>query len=456
MMPSSGVSLGHNRSSATSIQGQARDTRLPLWPLGLGFLGYPLWWVLGVGDFIWPIVGVILIHYLWTRLGGRTRLPRGFGIWLFFLAWVLVSAVALDSPGRFLGFAYRCLLYFAATAIFVYVYNSRPWIPDLSVVRVLGGFWFVVVAGGLVAATFPLFSIRTPLAYILPGSLLDNEVVREMALRRVTQYDPTSYFHLAPRPSAPFLYTNGWGNAYSLITPLVVYWVGHVRRRWRAFALVAVVALSTVPAALTQNRGMLIGLGVVAVTVVAASVRAGRVNVAAWVAATAVVAVLVFAVSPVARALEERLAVSSSTEDRFNLYQEAIERTLASPILGYAAPRPSLTAGAPSVGTQGQLWMVLFSHGYVAAAAFLVWFVLVFVRSARRRSMLAIVVTGALAATVAEAFYYGFMGVGLMIIMVLAALGMRPVTAPPCHSPADADARESSRSAPEARPGAHA
>src|SRR5690606_31231392 len=77
--------------------------------------------------------------------------------------------------------------------------------------------------------------------------------------------------------------------------------------------------------------------------------------------------------------LEDRTTTSSSTEDRASLYRETFDRTLDSPLFGYGAPRPSVTEGLPSAGTQGHIWMVMFSHGLPALAVFLlalVWFVI--------------------------------------------------------------------------------
>ncbi|GAB3958793.1 hypothetical protein GCM10027614_76970 [Micromonospora vulcania] len=45
----------------------------------------------------------------------------------------------------------------------------------------------------------------------------------------------------------------------------------------------------------------------------------------------------------------------------------------------------TVTAEVP-VGTQGQLWTVLFSHGVPALVCFLGWFVIIGLKSARARS----------------------------------------------------------------------
>ncbi len=77
-----------------------------VWPLVAAFVGYPLWWALGLAPFVWVVAAIPMAARLLTSRD-QVRLPSGFGLWLLYLAWVLVSASQIDTAGRFIGFGFR-------------------------------------------------------------------------------------------------------------------------------------------------------------------------------------------------------------------------------------------------------------------------------------------------------------------------------------------------------------
>ena len=54
------------------------------WPIYALCYGYPLWWVLGLAEFIWPILGFIMLVSL-TMRRDTIRVPKGFGAYVLFL-----------------------------------------------------------------------------------------------------------------------------------------------------------------------------------------------------------------------------------------------------------------------------------------------------------------------------------------------------------------------------------
>ncbi|MCC2314578.1 O-antigen ligase family protein [Cellulomonas xiejunii] len=400
---------------------------LPAWPFALPFVAYPAAWLLGIGDVVWVIAGAVVVLVL-LRTDG-VRVPRGFGVWLMFLAWSTASFFQLDSGGRLLGFGYRQALYLSATALAVYAYNARRSVTDAVVGRVLTYFLGVMTAGGLLALAQPLLTFRTPLSYVVPASLQSNELIGEMVVRRTTQWNPDAWVVLEPRPSAPFLYTNTWGNVYSIVLPFVLL---HLVRRWHSRSrpwLLALVATSVVVAVLTLNRGMFVGLGVVVAWLGLQALRAGRLRQLAAGLVLLAAAVPAWLASSASASLFDRVETSSSTTDRAALYVETWDRTLESPLFGYGAPRPASVPWLPSVGTQGQLWTVLFSHGVVGLGLFLAWFVVVVVRSWRRADVLGAVATGVVLATIVESVFYGMM-TGLNVSLLASVLALRPPSEP--------------------------
>ncbi len=399
--------------------------RLPAWPVAIAFIGFPVWWLLGLGDMAWPLFALVM--FLVLARTKRLRAPRGFGMWMLFMVWILCSMIQLDEFVRVIGFMYRFSLYTAATVIFIYVYNARRQLSERRVFGILTIFWLVVIAGGYAGLLAPVWELKTPLAFVLPQSLLDNSYVHDMAFRRLTQYnpDPRAYVIAAPRPSAPFLYANGWGNVYSLLTPVVVVYTAMVRRGPKFWLLLLALPISFVPAVLTLNRGMFLGLAIAMLYIGIRAALLGHGKILLAVLCLAVVAGTSFVVLPVQERIDQRTAKVESINDRGNLYLETFQRTLESPLFGYGAPRPSERADQPSVGTQGHVWMLMFSHGFVGLGLFLVWLGHLFVRTIRRTDLVGLVCNTLLLVAFVEVFYYGILGAGLVIVMVAGALGLR-------------------------------
>ena len=259
--------------------------------------------------------------------------------------------------------------------------------------------------------------------YLVPRALHSNDFVKEFTRRATTQWNPSSWILSDPRPSAPFIYSNTYGNVYSLIFPLALvfaYVLWRERSKWR-FLVAAVCALSVIPAAATLNRGMYIGLIVVVVWVGFQRLRAGAWRTVLGIVAAIAVGIVAWLATPASQSLLERVAASSSTEDRASNYLETLYELQQSPFLGFGAPRPSASPWLPSLGTQGQFWTVIFSYGLVGLLLFLAFFVRMFPRIWRAKDVYGSILGGIILATLVEQFYYG-MNTGLMISVVAVSL----------------------------------
>jgi hypothetical protein len=401
---------------------------LPVWPVVLLFVGLPAWYVLGLGGLIWQLMAIPMGLALMIR--GRSKLPPGFAIWALFLALMIFSVIQIDTPGRLVGFGYRATLYLSATVLLIYVYN-------LSVKRftlhhgalVLTGFWLGMVVLGYAAVLRPEMSFSTPLGMLVPGGLRSNEIIGELFFPQLSQYDPEGWVAL-PRPAAPFPYTNNWGSNYSLLLPFVFIAISGMRTYRAKIALTIAVVLSLVPAFLTLNRGMFLCLGLLVAYVSIRLLGRGHVGPLIAMLGMTVVAVGVIQMLPVSERLNERIETSDTNETRLTVYDEAFARSLESPILGYGAPRPSeVIDGGPAVGTQGQIWTVLFSHGFPAAILFASWFIWAFLRTVRAPTTNQLLVHAVLLLVPVQIIFYGVMIHNLHVAMIAIALGLRAATA---------------------------
>src|SRR6266576_3632355 len=156
----------HNMERATIPAGgsalpRRRFQLRPGWPVLTILVLLPLWYVLGLGAFIWIIMAVpIFVHLV---LAKTWRVPRGFIIWIFFLVWVALSAIQISHSTNWLTYAYRAASYLAATLAFIYLVNTdEKALPTRRIINALTVFWIAIVIGGYAAMAAPHFSFSTP------------------------------------------------------------------------------------------------------------------------------------------------------------------------------------------------------------------------------------------------------------------------------------------------------
>jgi polysaccharide biosynthesis protein PslJ len=405
-----------------------RGSTLRSWPVPALFVAFPLWWALGISSFICPILATPMALALAIR--GRIQVPRGFGIWLLFIFWMAASVLKVDDTNRLIGWAFRAVVYLSVTVLFLYVYNTpRQSLPIRTVALVMTTFWVVVVAGGYLGILFPEGGFHTVAEKLMPGDLLANSYVRDLVHVDFAQRaDPTR--GLATRPQAPFVYTNVWGSNFALLLPFVFIALPRLRRRLPQLLLLLVLVASPVPGFLSLNRGLWLSLGVGLVYAALRYALRGRVRAVAALVLLLGVAVSLAVALPVQQLLQE--SKNETTSTRLALYQETIREVQASPLLGYGAPRPSedISGFSPSVGTQGQLWMVLFSHGFPGLAFFLGWYVWVLWRSANARTGPQLWIHVIVLIAIVQLPFYGMLPTGLPVFMVAAAVVMRKLVEP--------------------------
>jgi len=397
--------------------------QLPAWPVFLLFAGFPLWWLTGFAAFAVVLTAVPMLILLGQRQ--RIELPPAFWLWIGFMVWACAAALELSSGTRLVGFSVRLSNYLGSAIVFVYVYNARERLSDRAVLRALVLFFAFVVFGGYLGMLVPHGSLHTPAESLLPTNIARNEYVQALvhpSFAEVQQpYGSPRAFY---RPSAPFPYTNSWGCNVALLVPLVIAAITLARKRSSRLVSLALLAAACVPAFATLNRGMFLAIGILLgygalrlaargqlvplVTIVAGGVLGGLVAIATGVLAN----------------LQTRLHYSQTNLGRQTIYREAFDGALQSPIFGHGAPQPSQTLSV-SVGTQGQVWNVMFSYGFVALALFLGWFVLAMLLSWRAADQARLWMHAGLFVCCVTFFYYGYDGIQLTVAMVTAALALR-------------------------------
>jgi hypothetical protein len=438
------TTAAHADALVTGAHGQRQRLR-PGWPLRVLFYGYPLWWVLGCAEPMFLAMAVAMTFALFHR---PVRVPRGFGIWLLFLVWVLASVFVLwsDAPGtvpvhgpsRLFIFSYRLIWYAALTVVLLYVGNLREdEMSKRQITRLLGYMFVVTVVGGLVGVLMPHIQFKSVAEFVLPRGLTSNAFVHQIIHPRVAEVQEIVGSPM-PRPTAPYYYTNSWGANFSLFLPFFLLAWRDRRAGWRRTAAPFVLLAAFVPVVFSLNRALWLALIVMALFVALRLAMQGRVWAVRGLVGAVVVGSVVFFASPLHTIVDKRLQHGHSNERRGDLATTTFTTSFdASPIIGFGGTRraesnfSSIAGGArpdcpvcaaPPLGTQGHLWLLIISQGVVGAGLFMAFFVRRFVRHWRDASAYALAGSAVVVAAAVEVPFYDLLGAPLFTVMIVLGL----------------------------------
>ena len=450
--------------SSAVLTGHSRHRSWPAhWPLTALTVGYPLWWLLGLASCMPAVAAAVMVVQLRRR--GGVRLPRGFGWYGAFLVWVVLSVAAQSTiapgavpdaggVGRLIVWAFGLAMYLSCGVAVVWVLShDRRELPFVTVAIAVGWIYVWATLGGVAGMLTPNLGLRSLLELVLPRGFTANGFVRSLIHPGLADIQ-TVLGRAEARPKAPFRYANTWGSAIALSLPfLLVGWLRSTRR-WQRLAVAPVVLVSLVPIVYSLNRGLwaCLAFGVLYVVVVLA--RRGRFGALVAAAVLLGIAAVAFVASPLGDLVGERFANQHSNDRREQLLIDTVSATVnASPVIGFGGTRdvqgsfasiaggstPDCPAcGVPPLGTQGHLWMLIFSHGLVGAAFFLLFLLIALVHAARSLTLPAELGTLVILFFLIQMFVYDTLGLPLMIVFVAAGLAWRDgrATGPP-GSPRD-------------------
>ena len=377
--------------------GTLLSRRSPGWPLQALLVGFPLWWALGLGIFIFPILAVPMLVQLRRR--APVRFPPLFWVWVLYLVWQVLSLAMFNSSppgthagaagGRLASITLNYIQFAGITVTLVYVGNlSLREVPQRVIARWMGWFFLTVTAGGFLGVIAPHFSFTSPVEALLPHRVVSNIYIRSLVHPIAAQVQNVIGAR-AGRPAAPFGYTNYWGNAIGiLIIWFVAGWIIPARPRLRlVYSLIALAAF--IPIFLSLNRGLWLGLIFLVAFVAFRLLLRGHIGLMAAVIGFVAVAGLVVISTPLQGVVQARLNNGNSNSIRSYVATQSIEAVKHSPILGYGGTRhtdgsaSSITVGKTAncaqcgdvaTGSTGALWAVLFNQGIGGALLYFGFF----------------------------------------------------------------------------------
>jgi hypothetical protein len=428
------------RRRAGSRSASARLPRLPYgWPVVALFGLFPVWWALGLAGFIWVILAVPMAFSLLIR--ERVRAPKGFGLWMLFLFWMLASGVMLDEGIRWIPFLFRAGQYFSATILFLYIFNApRNLLDDRTVIMSMVALWVVTVVGGYLGILLAGYTFGTPVEMLLPASIASNAYVQTMVHPGFGQIAEFLGYPW-PRPNAPFEYTNDWGASFALLMPIVILAFRRYRTTLARNFMRLMVVLSLVPLVVSMNRGLWLSLSLGIIFAGFRFAAQGRTKPLASMMLGVAIIGLILGFSPLRGLIEQRFEHQHSNQGRLTLYTQATAGVLESPMLGYGSPQPNDNPNFPSVGTQGQLWLLLYSHGFPGALLFVSWYGLVAWRLRRGRDDLNLWMQVVVVISIIQLAFYGQVPAQLHITFAAMALGLRALLPDEAAQPRPSEVR---------------
>jgi hypothetical protein len=397
----------------------------PGWIVFALFVLNPVFWLLGLGGFIWAAAAVPLL--VWILLHPGARRPPGTTLFVLYLVWAGGTIIMLDKFTRVLVFGFRYFVYISAIGLAVYVYSERR-VTRETFVNWVATLWIWAIVGGYVALIFPRVRLNvTAASLLLPKALESNEFVGNMVRPRLAQVQEISGLQLA-RPATLWAFTNEWGSNVGLLTPFFIaaFVYSNDQRRRRLGVLGLVLAAPVM--ILSVNRGLWLSVGVIFAVVAVRSALAGRTApLKLFVGIVVVVAVLLVA-TPIGGVVSGRLS-ESSADTRAGIYQEAWEGALQSPVLGFGGPRPSENPFSPHIGTHGHFWFAMFAHGIVGLALYMAWLTSAMYQASRYKDSVSLMLASVVYVGALQMFFYSvFSGSLALILIAVGLLGRTPAT----------------------------
>jgi hypothetical protein len=424
---------------------RARD-----WALFAMIVGYPVWRMLGFTLFIVPLLAVPMALELLRRR--RVRYPAGFIFWVGLIVVGLVGVVMLNHTppgavpptpgfGRYLAFAQRMTDYVAAGVILLYVGNlTERELPTRRVAKMLAALFVVVVFGGVLSLVVPKITITTPMAHLLPHSLAANPFVVHLVTVQFAQYQDVLSQLTGARPAFPFQYTNTWGEALVLLLPWFVIATLTGRRSvvHRVWAL-GVLVIALVPIVYSLNRGVWIALGLGVGYLVIRLAMHGRTMPAVVTLGVVGVIAAVLLLTPLNGVIAGRINTPHSNAGRTDINNAALVAARSSPIIGYggqsgvigsnksiaigrSAASNCKTCGNRDIGSDGQMWLLLITEGFVGLGLYVAFFLRFAWRY--RRDLGWVGLTGSAIALLALWFMAVYTALELPLMIMMISLGL--------------------------------
>jgi hypothetical protein len=242
-----------------------------------------------------------------------------------FVLWFDVAGTVPESgPEKLIPFAYRYGWYLSAVIALLYVVNLPPTqLPSRRISELLGLMFVFTAVGGLLGVLAPSLEFPSFLQLFMPTA---SPFIESLIAPRLSDVQGFLGYDVA-RPTAPFAFANAWGNNLVLFLPFFLLTWLRRDAGWRRLVAPIVLAAAVVPVVFSLNRGVWLGLGVLALYLLARWWLLGRHQLVATVMAVLVGLAFLLIATPLGATIVDRLETPHSNERRESVASTVIEAT---------------------------------------------------------------------------------------------------------------------------------
>jgi O-antigen ligase len=347
----------------------------PIRAVGLTLAALPLWWVLGLEQFIWPVLfGCIATTVVLTR---REWVWVGAARWMaLFVVIHVISGLFIVESFRLITFSRNLGAYVAGLCLLIIVPScARSW-KDIRFL-LLSLLWLLL--GSLIVGALGVFDVWRPaftsaVGSLAPGNLAGSSYGSRIATRTtgdVGWFFGITYF----RVTSMFMYATVYGTTLAVLTPFLLFLM--IRIRSRIVLLLAAGLLLLLALNLVSTTARVAFLALVFSGIVFALVYSKRSGMTWLILTCGLIAVLPVAVgggalpavgdtvSSVVLARGEGSYVS-----RMAVYQATLSGVMERPIFGWGTERDVPGLRFPA-GSHSHYLGILYKQGIVGFLVFL-------------------------------------------------------------------------------------
>jgi len=369
----------------------------------LAILLLPVWWFLGLEQFIWPLLFfpmLVLLLFSRAREGRGILLPAPAKWGLLFLALQLLSSLFIVERSWYLVFVRNFALWLGGVSLFILTVNlfsfgSNDWFRLIRTVSLVT--LFSCIASYLSVLKILDVKFVSPLVKVLPSVVVDSEFAQAILNKSWAALEATNIFGIwFDRPRSFFTYPNPFAGYLVLALPLLVYYASQQTGRLRRFLWFAFVALAGSTLIVTTSRaGIISCLG--SIIFIRQRLKA-RWRFLVYVALVCALLIgvgfaLEYALTPESLLKWGESFVTARGQShltRMTIYQATFKSWLERPLLGWGTQRTPTVAGLssnyPPLGSHSTYVAILYRHGLVGFAVF-VWMILMVIGRLYRRGI---------------------------------------------------------------------
>ena len=360
----------------------------PLTDVKLALLLLPLWWLLGVEQFIWPVVfGFAAVKMLYLQHWRLIATPplRWFAL---FIVAVLISGVFVDETMRLLTYARNLGAFLSGFLALLIISNrAQSWRQIEKVLNVVLFIMFLAgVAGLLGILNIWRPAIQSVIGQLLPAAVVNTSYGETIAIRQWGDLSWFSGLGLYFRVSSFFLFSNHYSSALIYALPFFFMKLGQARGVRKIAVALAIVILAI---NLVYTTGRVATLSLLAGALYYAVFhstyhRSLRVLISLSLS-VALIAILFSATLELASGFRQQGVISRTAEavdaftyargegsfiNRFGVYGATIEGFLQRPLFGWGTERDVVGLNIPA-GSHSEYLAALYRQGILGFFALL-------------------------------------------------------------------------------------